>query len=326
MTKTVLYPLHFTPLLKSVIWGGDKLAPFKGIVSDRRDIGESWEVSGVPGRESVVDRGDLAGRSLGDLCQMFGSELLGERVVNRYGSRFPLLVKLICTSEDLSIQVHPDDLTAATEFDSLGKTELWYIIKAEEGARIISGVNRDITPSEFDQAVAEGNVITLLETHESRPGDVFLVPAGRIHAIGRGNLLLEIQEASDLTFRIDDYGRTEADGRRRPLHLEHARRVIDYKYYGGSRLAAPAPVAGSMLLAGCEHFKTLRLITTATRRWALPLSRGSFAIATCVEGNVTLSGDDFDDIALPAGDSILVPAAIRKATATGDATLIITTC
>lgn len=327
MTKMNLHPLHFQPIFKSVIWGGDRLATFKGVDTPLTDIGESWEVSGVPGRESIVDRGELKGKSLGELCHLYGPQLLGERVINRYGLRFPLLVKLICTSADLSIQVHPDDLMAATEFGSLGKTELWYIIEAARGATIISGVKRDLTPSEFDRLTARNRLIDQLERHISRPGDVFMVPAGRIHAICKGNTLLEIQEASDLTFRIYDYNRLGADGKPRELHLDHARRAIDYKHYDDSRLPAKAPVVGTTLLAGCEHFKTSRVIVTPEAGDIdIPLSDGSFAIAVCVDGCITLSGDGHEDIILPRGDSILIPACIESMTASGDATLIVTTC
>ncbi len=327
--KQKLKPLHFAPIFRSVIWGGDRLGAFKGVETPQTDVGESWEVSGVPARESVVDRGDFSGKTLGELCRLYGSELLGERVVNRYGNRFPLLVKLICTADDLSVQVHPDDLMAATEFDSLGKTELWYIIDAAPGATIISGLKHDLTPSEFDRLVTSGRLMNHLERHDSRPGDVFMVPAGRIHAIGKGNMLLEIQEASDLTFRIFDYNRRGGDGHPRELHLDHARRAMDFKHYDDSRIPAKTPRPGTTLLAGCEHFKTSRVIVTAgDSPVPLPLSEGSFAIAVCVDGCVTLSADEpgSQAITLPRGDSVLIPACVKSMQASGDATLIVTTC
>lgn len=303
------------------------MAPFKGVDSPLTDIGESWEISGVPTRESIVDRGDFSGLNLGELCRRYGRDLLGERVINRYGNRFPILVKLICTSDDLSVQVHPDDLMAATEFDSLGKTELWYIIDAVPGATVISGLKRDITPSEFDRLTADNQLMAQLERHDSRPGDVFMVPAGRIHAIGKGILLLEIQEASDLTFRIYDYNRPGSDGQPRELHLDHARRAMDFKHYDDSRIPAKAQKDGTTLLAGCEHFKTSRVIVNdSISPVQVPLSEGSFAIAVCVEGHVQLTTADGDTVTLPRGDSILVPACISSMTASGNATLIVTTC
>ena len=205
-------PIRFAPYLKSVIWGGDKICSYKGIVQHEPRIGESWEISSVPGHESIVCEGKYEGRSIVDLIDEFGPELLGEKVFSKFHGKFPLLIKFIDAADNLSVQVHPDDELALKRHNSLGKTEMWYIVDSEPKAKIYAGLNKLISPEEYVRLVEDGEFESALATHDSHTGDVFFLPAGRVHAIGAGNLLAEIQESSDITYRIFDYNRRDASG------------------------------------------------------------------------------------------------------------------
>ncbi|WP_290391676.1 type I phosphomannose isomerase catalytic subunit, partial [Paramuribaculum intestinale] len=197
--------------------------------TDQTQIGESWEISAVPGHVSVVDRGPLAGQSLTELIDTYGADLVGRHIYERYGSAFPLLIKLIDAKAYLSVQVHPDDDLAARRHNgSLGKTEMWYSILPAEGAYLYAGFSRRLDADSFRSAVADNSIIDSLRRHDTRPGDVFFLPAGRIHSIGRGNFVLEIQEASDITYRIYDYDRRDAQGNPRQLHIEESVGAIDF--------------------------------------------------------------------------------------------------
>ena len=208
--------IHFSPYLKSVIWGGERLASYKGVATDQSSIGESWEISAVPGHVSVVDRGELKGKSLTELISIYGAELVGADIYKKYGENFPLLIKLIDARDDLSVQVHPDDA---------------------------------ISPYEYERRVADNTIMDVICAYDSAPGDTFFLPAGRIHAIGAGNLLAEIQETSDITYRIYDYDRRDKDGNPRQLHTEGARDAIDYRVYP-SYMSEPV----DSVLADCEYF------------------------------------------------------------------------
>lgn len=210
-------PLHFSPYLKSVIWGGEAIAPFKGIVTDQKSIGESWEISAVPGKVSVVDRGTFKGKSFTELIEEFGPALVGGKVYETYGKNFPLLIKIIDAKDNLSVQVHPDDELAEKRHHCPGKTEMWHIIDTAPGAKIYVGLKQSITPDEYEHRVADNTIMDVIDSYDSAPGDTFFLPAGRIHAIGAGNLLAEIQETSDITYRIYDYDRRDADGNPRLL-------------------------------------------------------------------------------------------------------------
>ena len=220
-------PLRFTPQLKSLIWGGEKIAPYKGIRTGGRNIGESWELSGVAGNESVVAEGEYAGRTLPELIARFRGELVGEAVYERHGTEFPLLVKFIDARQDLSIQVHPDDQLAWTRHKSNGKTEMWYVVAADEGAHLKSGFSQQLTPAEYERMVADHTLTDALCDYPVIAGDLFFLPAGRVHAICAGTFVAEIQQTSDITYRIYDYGRTGADGKPRELHTELAKDAID---------------------------------------------------------------------------------------------------
>ena len=193
---------RFEPIFKSVLWGGKRIAEFKGIASQGDHVGESWELSPMPGHESVVADGLFKGETLPQLLASHGKEIMGEKLYERYGDKFPLLIKFIDSTQDLSIQVHPDDALAGKRHDSLGKTEMWYSVLPTSTAYLYAGFSQDMNPEKFRRMVADSTIVDALKKYYTKPGDVFFLPAGRVHAIGEGNFVLEIQEASDITYRI----------------------------------------------------------------------------------------------------------------------------
>ena len=229
-----MYLLKFKPILKTVVWGGEKIAPFKGIRTDQHNIGESWELSGVPGNESVVANGPLAGKTVTELISEYGEKLIGRSNYEKTGTEFPLLIKFIDARQDLSIQVHPnDELAAARHNGSKGKTEMWYVVSADKDAHLMSGLNREITPDEYVARVENNTITDVLCDYKVSPGDVFFLPAGRIHSIGSGSFIAEIQQTSNITYRIYDFGRLGLDGKPRELHTGLAKDAIDYTVYAG---------------------------------------------------------------------------------------------
>ena len=316
-------PLHFTPYLKSVIWGGESIAPFKGIVTDQKAIGESWEISAVPGKVSIVDRGAFKGKSLTELIEEFGADLVGTGVYARYGKNFPLLIKIIDAKDNLSVQVHPDDELAAKRHNCPGKTEMWHIIDTAPDAKIYVGLKEKITPDEYERRVADNTIMDVIDSYDSAPGDTFFLPAGRIHAIGAGNLLAEIQETSDITYRIYDYDRRDADGNPRELHTGQARDAIDYTVYPNYKNEpAPAGVA-DVDLVNCSHFDVRRILLDGTADVSMRHTRRSFMIVMCLDGEATLKyGADGGEVKITRGETLLFPAVIGDLTATGTGILL----
>ncbi len=223
-----MYPLKFEPFLRPMIWGGEKIAAYKGVETSVRSIGESWELSGVAGHESIVAEGPCKGVSLPELIDRYGAELVGKSNYERFGNEFPLLVKFIDAREDLSIQVHPDDRLAWERHRMHGKTEMWYVVSETGGASLRIGFDRRVDAETYAAAVADHTICDLLRDHPIAAGDVFFLPAGRVHSIGAGAFIAEIQQTSDLTYRIYDYDRPGPDGKPRELHTELAKEAIDY--------------------------------------------------------------------------------------------------
>ena len=317
---TELEPLKFVPYLKSVIWGGDRICQFKGIDQPEPNIGESWEISAVPGHESVVSEGVFKGRTLNELISQYGSDLLGEKVVKRYGNTFPLLIKFIDARDNLSVQVHPDDELARKRHDSLGKTEMWYIIDADRDAKIYAGLNIAMTPEQYVSRVASGTFAETLACHDSHPGDVFFLPAGRVHAIGAGNLLAEIQESSDVTYRIYDYDRRDAQGNTRELHTELAKDAIDYTVRDDYKSPRPDDTSTDCELVRCEHFTTRRVLVDGT--CDLDLTPDSFSVIMCVDGSIVMEYEQ-GSLNLDRGNTALIPAVIKQMKLRGKATLLV---
>ena len=218
----------FEPLLKQTIWGGSKIVTFKHLQSDLDNVGESWEISGVPGDESVVANGEWKGKTLNEVLVEMKDKLVGADNYQRFGNRFPLLIKFIDARQDLSIQVHPDDETAHKQGKPMGKTEMWYVMDSDEGASLKVGLKKKITPEEYARMVDDGTICDALGNYQVKSGDCFFIPAGRIHAICSGSFIAEIQQTSDVTYRIYDYKRKDKDGNYRQLHTKEAAEAIDY--------------------------------------------------------------------------------------------------
>lgn len=319
MEKIVNKPIQFSPYLKSVIWGGNKICSLKHIPQVEDKIGESWEISAVPGHVSTVDSGEYAGLNLDQLIELFGPQLLGKKVYEKYHGKFPLLIKIIDANDNLSVQVHPDDQLAMERHGSLGKTEMWYIISADKDAKIYAGLSQAITPEIYEQKVADGTFTDVLATHDSAAGDVFFLPAGRVHAIGAGNLLAEIQESSDITYRIFDYNRRDANGNTRELHTSLAKNAIDYQVYTDYKSPLPDKNQNDAVIAECSHFEVRRVLVDGNIR--LSFSPYSFTVIMCVEGEAALKYPD-GEMTVPAGRTVLLPAALSEIQACGKATLL----
>ena len=324
MSNVNIPPLKFRPILKSAIWGGEKIAPLKGITTDQKQIGESWEVSGVKGNESVIANGPDAGKTLPQMIAEYKGDLVGEKNYEKFGTEFPLLIKIIDAAGDLSLQVHPDDELAKKRHNSLGKTEMWYIVATEPGAKICAGLAEEVTPDEYEAKVKDNTLMEVMAMHESHPGDVFFLPAGRVHSIGAGNLLVEVQETSDITYRIYDFGRVDAKtGKPRQLHVEEAKDAIDYTVYP-SYVTKPTPeVDGVSELVACSHFQVFRLTIDGIHTF-YP-STGAFSTLTCIDGELKVTDDRGNSIDLRKGESCLIPAMAKTFTLDGKGVVIAAT-
>lgn len=304
-------PFRFTPILKSLIWGGDKIAPYKGIETTQANIGESWELSGVAGDESVVAEGEYAGYTLPQLIAELKERLVGKSVYERFGTEFPLLVKFIDARADLSIQVHPDDALAQMRHGKHGKTEMWYVVDAAEGAHLKAGFAQSITPAEYERRVADHTLTDVLCDYAVRPGDVFFLPAGRVHAICAGSFVAEIQQTSDVTYRIYDYGRLGKDGRPRELHTELAKDAIDYTVLPDYRSHYVQVKNCETELVVCPYFTTSLYDLDAPAEKELS-QFDSFLVVMCLAGRGTLVDDEGNETPIRQGETLLVPAAARS--------------
>lgn len=302
-----LYPLTFRPNLHELVWGGHQLQSLKNLQPDSRRLGESWEISDVPTSESVVAEGSLAGKTLRELVALYGSALLGKHVFEADGREFPLLVKFIDAQDDLSIQVHPNDALAKERHGKMGKTEMWYVMDAEPGATLLAGFKQKITRKEYKRRVADGTIVDALARHEVHPGDVFFIPAGRVHAICSGILLCEIQQSSDVTYRLFDYHRLGLDGQPRQLHTEEALDAIDFNLYADYRTSYEPVDEGAVRIVKCRYF-TVNVVTTRSTQHRALLDKDSFVTLSCLAGSGSLRSLTGQTIALQRGMSCLVPA------------------
>ena len=277
-----MYPLKFNTIFKTVVWGGEKIAPFKGIETEQHNIGESWELSGVKGNESVVAEGGLAGKTIAELAQTYKGQLLGEKVYAKTGTEFPLLIKFIDARDDLSIQVHPDDALAGERHNgSKGKTEMWYVVQADDNAHLMSGLTRKITPEEYAAKVEDNTITDVLHDYNVQAGDVFFLPAGRIHSIGTGCFIAEIQQTSDITYRIYDFGRVGLDGKPRELHTELSKAAIDYTVLDDYKTMYEDVKNADNQIVDCEYFTTS--LFDLTQPVSTPVkAHDSFMIVICV--------------------------------------------
>lgn len=309
-----MYPLKFEPILKQTLWGGDKIIPFKHLNETLPNVGESWEVSAVEGSESVVANGVDKGYTLPEMVRKYKEELVGEANYARFGNKFPLLIKFIDAKLDLSIQVHPGDELAKKRHNSFGKNEMWYVIAADKGAKLISGFAEEITPKEYKDRVHNGTFAEVLQTCAIEPGDVFYVPAGRVHGIGAGAFVAEIQQTSDITYRIFDYNRKDKDGKSRELHTSQAMDAINFSDVQDDFRTEYERIQNEPVeMVASPYFTTS--VYDMTEEITCDYSElDSFVIFICVEGSCRLTDDNQNEITLRAGETVLLPAAVQEVT------------
>lgn len=303
-----LYPLKFVPILKSIIWGGVDISAFKGITPAQHGIGESWEVSDVESNVSVVENGTYKGKSLHDLIAEHKQDLVGKHNLLQFGTKFPLLIKFIDARDNLSVQVHPDDQLAEIRSKSFGKTEMWYVINAAPNAFLYSGFAKQLTPEKYVETIKDNTFVDYLAKHEIKAGDSFFIPAGRVHAIGAGSFVAEIQQTSDITYRIYDYNRKDATGKARELHTELAKDAIDFNVYNNYKIDYQHADNASVCLESCQYFTTnlLELDKPLTQDLSC---KDSFIIYICIEGKASITDNKGYNVDLQQGETILVPAA-----------------
>lgn len=305
-----LYPLLFKPNLHVVVWGGDRLCPYKGIEMKDEPVGESWEVSAVPTSVSVIDNGELAGQDLVSVINHSPAEILGETVNRKYSGKLPLLIKFIDAHKDLSIQVHPNDEMALRVHGKSGKSEMWYVIDARPGSYLYAGFKTKITEDEYCRRVADGTITDVLARHEVKAGDVFYLPAGRVHAICSGILLAEVQQSSDITYRIFDYNRPGLDGTPRQLHTELAAQALDFNVEQEYRTLYESPdnCANLIIDSPCFSVRVAELTESFHRNL---LKYDSFIVSVCISGECRIKiRSTGDEVLLRQGNSCLVPASI----------------
>ena len=297
----------FKPLLKQTIWGGERIAPFKRLECNMGQVGESWEISGVKGQETVVDGGPYDGLTTNELVATLRDRLLGRDNYLRYGDEFPLLIKFIDAAGDLSVQVHPDDATAMRHGRKRGKTEMWYVMDSEPSATLMVGLKRSITPDEYKALVANGTICDAISRYNVKEGDCFYIPSGRIHSIGAGCFLTEIQQTSDVTYRIYDFKRKDKDGNFRELHTDEAADAIDYQVQESYRTEYDRVKNEPAELVDCPYFRTA--LYDLDEPMTLDYSElDSFVILIGVCGEGTLTCDDGTSATLSAGHTLLLPA------------------
>ena len=297
----------FEPLLKQTIWGGNKIVAFKHIQSDMENVGESWEVSGVPGDESVVANGECKGKTLNEVLAEMKQKLVGEENYKRFGDRFPLLIKFIDARQDLSIQVHPDDETAHRQGKAMGKTEMWYVMDSDEDASLKVGVKKKITPEEYARMVEDDTICDALGNYKVKSGDCFFIPAGRIHAICSGSFIAEIQQTSDVTYRIYDYKRKDKNGNYRELHTKEAAEAIDYTVLDDYRTEYTPVKNEATQLVSCPLFTTA--VYDLTEPMTLDYSElDSFVILIALKGEGSILMPSGETYSFREGESILLPA------------------
>ena len=307
-----MYPLKFEPILKQTLRGGDKIIPFKHLNADLKGVGESWEISGVEDNESVVANGPDKGLTLADMVRRYREELVGEANYARFGNKFPLLIKFIDAKQDLSIQVHPADDLAKKRHQSMGKTEMWYIIDNTGGqAHLYSGLKKQITPQEYADMIENNTICDALDKYDVQPGDVFFLPAGRIHSIGAGCFLAEIQQTSNITYRIYDFNRRDKNGNLRELHTELSKDAIDYTVSDDYRTHYEPRKDEPVELVSCPYFTTSVYNLTETMNMDYS-ELDSFVIYICMKGACTVTDNEGNRISVKAGESVLFPATTQN--------------
>lgn len=304
-----LYPLKFNPILKERIWGGKKLKTLLNKNSTKPKIGESWEISDVKGDTSIVSNGNFKGKSLQELLETYKQDLVGIHNYKIFGTKFPLLIKFIDAKEDLSIQLHPNDELAAKRHNSFGKTEMWYIMQAESDSNLIVGFNQKVTQELYLKHLENKTLPKILNFEKVTSGDTYFIEVGRIHAIGAGVLLAEIQQTSDITYRVYDWDRKDAQGNERELHNDLALDAIDFDMENDFKVHYSKSKNHSNEIVNCPYFKTNYLHLSESIK--KENKQDSFIIYICVEGNANIITENYTEI-IKKGETVLLPAAITS--------------
>ena len=302
------YPIKFTPILQEKIWGGTKLNSFFNKPSTLDNIGESWEISAVKNNISVVANGSLKGKTLQELLENLKDKLVGKSVYEVFKNEFPLLIKFIDANDDLSVQLHPNDILAKKRHDSFGKTEMWYIMHADKGSRLILGFKDGVTKATYETALQDKKLLETLNEVPVKKGDTYFLPTGTVHAIGSGILLAEVQQTSDVTYRVYDWDRVDENGNERDLHVAEALEAINFDYKG-EKSNYKIKTGESVPMVNCNYFTTNILALTKKKRMEYA-HIDSFVIYMCVSGSAKLVGLDFK-VEIKMGETVLIPAALN---------------
>ena len=312
-----MQPIKFNPLLVQTLWGGEKIIPFKHLNSDLTQVGESWEISGVKGNETVVSEGEFKGKKLNELVDELKGKLVGEANYKRFGNDFPLLIKFIDARQELSIQVHPTDELAQKRGKLRGKTEMWYIMDSDENAKLRAGMKEKITPEQYKQMVENDTITEAIAEYKVKEGDCFFLPAGRIHSIGTGCFLAEIQQTSDVTYRIYDFKRKDKEGNYRELHTEEAAECIDYNVEPNYRTEYTPVKNEGVALVECPYFTTA--VYDLNEPMTLDYSElDSFVILIGLKGSGEITDNEGNTTTLCEGETILIPATTSEVKVTGN--------
>lgn len=304
-----LYPLKFTPILKDKIWGGQKLKSILNKNSDSPNVGESWELSDVEGDTSIVCNGSLKGQSLKQLLANYKEDLVGLQNYRIFQNKFPLLIKFIDAKEDLSIQLHPNDELAAKRHNSFGKTEMWYVFQADKDSNLIVGFNQEMTPEKYLKHLKDKTLTQILNFDKVKEGDTYFVEVGRVHAIGAGVMVAEIQQTSDITYRVYDWDRVDVDGNERELHNDLAIDAFDFDMPDNFRVTYDKTPNHSNEMVSCPYFTTNYLKVNQSLK--KENNHGSFIIYMCVDGEAEIITDGFAEN-IKKGETILLPAVIEN--------------
>ncbi len=308
-----LYPLKFEPVLKEKVWGGNALVTrFNKNPTGSLHIGESWELSAIADNQSIISNGFLAGNNIGELIEVYMGDITGDSIYEKFGNEFPLLIKFIEAREDLSIQVHPGNALAKERHKAYGKTEMWYILESEKGSKIYTGFREGVTKEMYEEALTTGKLADLLNVENVEAGDIFFTPAGRVHAIGAGIVLVEIQQTSDITYRIFDWNRKNSGKEQRELHTELALDAIDFTATGKNKIRKEPALNNTENLVSCEFFNTNILCLNRAVRKEYYLN-DSFVVYICIDGEFLIRWDKSSG-KVSKGETVLLPAMIKEVT------------
>lgn len=304
-------PLKFNALLKQTIWGGDKIIPFKHLDEKLDKVGESWEVSGVKDNETIVSEGEYKGQSLNSVVKDLKGDFVGVENYKRFGDEFPLLIKFIDARQQLSIQVHPTDEIAHKQGKERGKTEMWYIMDSDKDAKLRSGLKQEITPEQYKEMVENDTITDAIAEYSVKEGDCFFLPAGRIHSIGAGCFLAEIQQTSDVTYRIYDFKRKDKNGNERQLHTKEAAECINYHVESNYRTEYTPLQNQGVSLVHCPYFNTA--VYDLTEPMTIDYSElDSFVILIGIKGEGKIVDNEGNETSLKAGETMIVPATTKS--------------